>query len=159
MATKDQYEFFSQRYVEETERQRDLLKKSQLYFSVITLASSILFANIQTFKVYVKYDIPLAITSSIILVTIAGILFCLFCSIKLKDYFQAIDTEDYLDNLPDTEEEDSDFFDNRIADFIAAMDTNKRVNDEKAKWLKYSEFAIFVFIILIVVIALQILFK
>lgn len=159
MATKDQYEFFSQRYVEETERQRDLLKKSQLYFSVITLVSSILFANIQTFKDIVKDDIPLAITSSILLVTIAAILVCLFCSIRIKDYFQAIDTKDYLDNLPDAEEKDCDFFDNRIADFIAALDKNKKVNDDKADWLKYSEYAILFFILLILVITLQILFK
>lgn len=159
MATEKQYEFFNQRYAEETERQRDLLKKSQLYFSVITLVSSILFANIQTFKDFVKDYTPLAITSSILLVTIAAILVCLFCSIRIKDYFQAIDTQEYLDNLPEEEEEDNEFFDNRIADFIAAVDKNRAVNDEKADWLKYSEYAILFFILLILIITLQILFK
>lgn len=156
MATKDKYEFFNQRFIEEAERQRDLLKKSQLYFSVITIVSSILFANIIDYKLLVTNNQSLKIYTVVLLVDLAVILLFLFFSIRVQNYIQAISTEDYLENLGDKEETDKDFFDNRIADFIASIDRNKYINNKKAEFLKYSEYAILVFILLILLITLQI---
>lgn len=159
MATKDQYEYFSQRFNDESERHRDLLKKSQLYFSVITVVSSVLFANISTFKDFILCNSQLKITTFVLLADLAVILVLLFLSIRVKDYELPINTEEYLENLPeDSEQKDTDFFDDRIADFIAAIDNNQEINNEKAEFLKYSEYAILIFIFLILVITLQILF-
>ena len=162
MATKDQYEFFNQRYVEESERQRDLLKKSQMYFTVVTVISSFLFTNIMTLKEIVKADHGIKITISILIVDLCLILFLLFKSIRVQDYVLPIDTEEYLDNLPsDTqvEEKDADFFDNRIAGFISAIDKNQTINNEKADFIKYSEYAIIGFIFITLMITIQIVFS
>lgn len=162
MATKDQYEFFNQRYVEETERQRDLLKKSQIYFTVVTVISSFLFTNITTLKDIVKADDGIKITISILIVDLCLILFLLFKSIRVQDYVLPIDTEEYIDNLPsDTQEEesDADFFDNRVAGFISAIDKNQNINNDKADFIKYSEYAIIGFIFITLIITLQIVFS
>jgi hypothetical protein len=162
MATKDQYEFFNQRYIEESERQRDLLKKSQLYFTVVTAISSFLFTNITTLKDIVKADDGIKITISILIVDLCLILFLLFKSIKVQDYVLPINTEEYVNNLPaDTSEEESDkdFFDNRVADFISAIDKNQNINNDKADFIKYSEYAIIGFIFITLIITLQIVFS
>ena len=159
MATKDQYEFFNQRYVEEAERQRDLLKKSQLYFTTITVLASVLFTNISTLKDFIDKNSQLKITLFILLVDTFLILILLFLSIRVKDYVIPIDNQEYLDNLPTdgNQESDEEFFDNRVADFIAAIDKNQVVNDDKAFFLKISEYGIIGFIFIILIITLQIL--
>ncbi len=160
MATKDQYLFFNQRFIEEAERQRDLLKKSQLYFTAITILVSVLFTNISSLKCLVVENSQIKVTILILLIDTFLILILLFLSIRVKDYVIPINNQEYLDNLPtnENEETDKEFFNNRIADFIAAIDNNQVVNNKKASFLKISEYGIIIFIFITLILTIQILF-
>jgi len=159
MATKDQFEFFNERYTEEIGRSKELLDKSKIYFSVVTIITSILFTNLTSFQELIG-KVPETKNALVAILGISFIIiFILFISIRVKNYYLPINTDNYLDSLPDDPESDEDFFDNRIAEIIVAIDENQRINNSKACWLKYAEYGILTLTLIIVVTTFLIIYK
>jgi hypothetical protein len=159
MATKNQYEFFETRYTEEIERMRDLQKKAQIYLSIISIIASVLLVNISDFKGLINDDSSLKITTFVFLADLFFIVVFLINSVRLKSYIVAFNPSEYINEVPDDSSEytDTEFYDNRVADFIHAIETNQDVNAEKAQSLKLSEYGLFGLVFIVLIITFQIL--
>jgi hypothetical protein len=159
MASKEQYEYFKDMFADEIERKNSLMRKTQLYFSVITVVASIVFTNLFKLKDLIAADVSLKITLSILFCVLFLLLVFIICSVRLQGYSAAIDIESYLNQLPTTDEEQSnnDFFDYRIAEFIAAIQLNQVTNSKKAAFMKLSEYGMICFLFMLLIINLQII--
>ena len=135
------------------------MRKTQLYFSVVTVVASIVFTNLFKLNSLISSDESLKITLPILFCVLFLVLVFLVCSVRLQGYSPAINIECYLEELPTTEEEQSNnaFFDNRIADFIAAIEINQETNNKKADFLKLSEYGMLGFLFMLLIITLQII--
>lgn len=159
MATKNKYEFFEARYNEELERMRDLQRKAQIYLSLLSIIASVLLINITDFQCLIEKNNTLKITTFVFLADNFFILVFLITSIRLKNYVVAFNPIAYPNEVPDNAPEynDPDFYDNRIADFLNAIETNQNINAEKANILKMSEYGLFGLVFIVLIITLQIL--
>jgi len=154
MTSKSQYEYFEARYAEELERVRDLQKKSQVYLSIISIISSIIFV-----KIYNYNDLNLqdCISKILICLFIADLLFILVYlikSIRVQEYCAVFNPNNYLDEVPGDQPSynDDDFYDNRVADFIYAISENQKINSKKAHSLKIAEYGLFALVIIVLVL-------
>lgn len=161
MATKEQYEYFKDRFGDELERKNALLRKTQLYFSVITVIASLIFTNLSKLDGLTSSIPSLKITLPVIFCILFLILVSLIYSVRMQNYSPAINIDSYLDELPTTNEEQTneDFFDNRIAEFIAAIEINQETNNKKASFLKISEYGMLGFLFIQLMISLQIILQ
>ncbi len=158
MSTKNKYDFFETRYSEEIERMRDIQRKAHIYLSIISIVSSILLVNLSELEKFIKTDSSIKITLFVLLFILLIVLIFLIDSIRLKKYTLAFNPSEYINEMPDTDEYlDSDFYENRIADFIISIENNQKINSEKASSLQISEYGIFGLIFMVILITLQIL--
>lgn len=158
MDNKNKYEFFETRYNEEIERTRDLQKKAQIYLSIISIVTSLILVNLSELKNSIIRNPSLKFLSFVLLILLFILIVLLIYSIRLKKYRVAFNPSTYIDEIPETKDyPDYDFYENRIADFIVSIDTNQKVNQEKASWLRYCEYGIFGLLFVILLITLLIL--
>lgn len=158
MASKEQYEYFKDRFGDEHERKNALMRKTQLYFSVSTVIASIVFTNLSKISGLTTSIPSLKFTLPILFCVLFLVLVFLVYSVRLQNYSPAINIDSYLNELPTTEEEQTnkDFYDNRIADFIAAIQINQDTNNKKADILRLCEYGLLFFLFMLLIITLQI---
>lgn len=138
MATKEQYDFFKDQFLEEEKRYSDLTKRGEIYFSILSLLlTGVIFKTKDIFEILKTIsDIKL----KALLISIFIISFILFClaflfitlGLKIREFEGVTNINSYLDSLGDTPPTNEDFFDDRIVDFIAASEQNELVNDRRA---------------------------
>ena len=154
MASKNQYEYFEARYAEELERMRDLQKKTQIYLSIISIISSIIFVKIYNYNDLIVRDCISRILTCLFLADLLFVLVYLIKSMRVQGYWVAFNPNNYLDEVPDDQPIyiDDDFYDNRVADFINAISENRKINSKKANSLKIAECGLISLVIIVLVL-------
>lgn len=163
MATKEQYDFFKDQYLDEEKRYSDITKRAEIYFSILSVfITGILFKLKDMFDLFEKSNEYYKVTgSSLFIVTFCflGVGFYFITkALRIKTYQSVIDFEKYRDDLGDTPTANEDFFDDRIIDYMYATEKNENVNEERAidltKALRYifaGFISIFVFVIVLII--------
>jgi hypothetical protein len=144
MATKEQYDFFKDQFIEEEKRYSDLTKRGEIYFSILSLLlTSVIFKTKDIFEI-VKSIESLSFKMTLIAIFILSIvLFCLAfyfiaLGLKIRTFEGVTNVKEYLNSLGDEPPTNEDFFDDRIVDFIAASEKNETINDKRANKLSIS---------------------
>ena len=135
MATKDQCAFFEKLYDEECSREVALNNYSAGLLSLITLYSGVvLFAAEHSDKI----KLNMAANKYLFVATIGamtlGFLLAIFAR-QLVRYEALVDPDSVIDQFGDAPLADEQFFDDRIADYQAAINANVPVNNTKANRL------------------------
>jgi hypothetical protein len=137
MATKDQYDFFKEQYLDEEKRYDDLTKRGEIYFSLLSiLLTGIVFNVKDIHDILLKGEQVEKISSTLVLI-VAFLLFAvgfLFIanSLRIRTFEAVTDLNDYLDKLKDDPPTNEDFFDDRIVDYIEAIGFNEQINTKRA---------------------------
>ena len=150
MATKDQYEYFKNKYKEEDERNITLTKRAEIYLSLISILFTGLIFKLSDIKVLCNENSCSLIAFIILLFLLLVTLGFTLDSIRIKDYESDLVVEDYVNELGDKAPTDEEFFDNRIATFIAATKENFTINNTKGDRLKYAGGALFISVIVLI---------
>jgi hypothetical protein len=131
MATEKQVSAFESVYKEELERTKSLRDNARTYLSTSSIYSAfVIFVNDKHGPSYIYELIILAVSVTCM---ITSFLLSLTV-INISQYERALDPSDMLSKIDDTSS-DSDFFDDRIADYAVAYSRNRKVNDQKARRL------------------------
>ncbi|NNV55029.1 hypothetical protein [Limnovirga soli] len=144
MATKEQYDFFKDQFVEEEKRYSDLTKRGEIYFSILSiLLTGVIFKIKDIFEILKVLDNATFKTVLIGLFVLSFLLFSLgfffiTLGLKIREFEGVTDIKSYLDSLGGTPPTNEDFFDDRIVDFITASERNESVNDLRANRLSIS---------------------
>lgn len=144
MATKEQYDFFKDQFAEEEKRYSDLTKRAEIYFTILSLLlTGIIFKTRDLIEILNKLT---DVRMKIILVGVFIISFILFGlgfffiarALKIREFEGVTDVRGYLDTLGETPPVNDDFFDDRIVDFISAIEKNESVNNLRANSLSFA---------------------
>jgi|GEM_PF-5434774 len=157
MATQQQYEYFKFKYKEEDDRNALLTKRAEIYLSIISLVFTGLIFKISDIKSYCEKNITFLIAFCLLLGSLLISVWFILQSIRLRDYQQDMDVANYIEELGDTQPTDSDFFDNRIAQFISATPQNFEINNNKADQLKSAGRFLFLSFILLSIFIIAII--
>jgi hypothetical protein len=136
MATEKQCAFFEKLYTEECAREASLNAYSAGLLSLITLYSGLMLfvaehgSSVRIETTPAKLFFLLALMSMVI-----GFLFAMLAR-QLAKYEALNDPDSVIAQYGDEPMLDSEFFDNRIADYRAAIVANTAVNNGKAFWLE-----------------------
>jgi len=144
MASIAQYQFFKELYAEENTRYNELTKKAEVYFSIVSLfLSAVLFKfNDVSSSIGKLHNVCLIIGLSISLIAVGIALLLLIYSLKIRKYEGTIDMEEYIGKNKTYYQEDGEFYEDRIADFIVAIDRNTETNNKRADLLTISTYFI-----------------
>jgi hypothetical protein len=142
MASKDQCAFFEKLYNEECTREATLNGYSSGLVSLITLFSGVvLFAAEHSDKVKLTSPINKYTFFGTICSMTVGFLLAIFAR-QLVRYEALTDPDSVIAQFGDSPMSDEEFFDNRIADYQAAINANVSVNDTKANRLVASTYCL-----------------
>ena len=136
MASEKQCAFFEKLYTEECAREASLNAYSAGLLSLITLYSGLVLyvaehgATVHIETATAKLFYLLALMSMVI-----GFLFAMLAR-QLAQYEALNDPDSVIAQYGDDPMQDDEFFDNRIADYRAAIVANTAVNNGKAAWLE-----------------------
>lgn len=151
MATKDQYEYFKGKYKEEDDRNALLTKRAEIYLSLVSLLFTGLVFKINDIKTLCDEE-PTALLPFIgLMLLLLSTVYYTLGSIKVKDYESDFAFEDNMGELGWCNKEDSDFFDDRIKDFMAATKENFKINNIKGGRLKRAGNLMFCSFLLLIV--------
>ena len=147
MASKEQYEFFRQEYQEENVRNNELTKRAEIYLSIVSLFLTAVFFKVADFFNWLHNKEIIKSITTIVLVFLILLLFSvalilIINSLRIGNYEGVCDIDAYLEINKDVYQDDEDFFENRIADYIVAVQRNEAINNKKAQALTYSRYFI-----------------
>jgi hypothetical protein len=151
MATKEQYEFFKNLYESEDSRINLLVKRSEIFLSILSLVLTSVIFKVKELGELIGNSVLLKVLFFLTLTIFFVALVFVIISLRIRDYEFACDMDHYLESLPENEPKNEDFFDYRIAEYIVATTKNQHINNDKSRWLSYCLISIlFGFISLIV---------
>lgn len=162
MATKDQYDFFKSQYDEENQRNNELTKRAEIYLSIISLFITAVLFKLKEILDSIKEAPSLFLSILLIIGVISFAISLLFLinSLKIRDYEGVIDFDDFIKKNDVTTQSSSDFFEDRVADYIVALKRNEIINNDKAAGLIKSRiFMLFGFLFTISFIILFLILK
>lgn len=135
MPTKDQYEFFKQAYLEEDVRSSLLVKRGEIYLSLISLFLTGLVFKFSDLKGYIQGNLVSRAFYSLIIVSLFLSAIFAMLSLQIRRY-RGINLSGWIDELEDDAQTDKEFYINRIADFIALTITHQKINNKRGRQLK-----------------------
>jgi len=163
MATKEQYDFFKDQYLDEEKRYSDLTKRAEIYFSILSvLLTSIVFKIKDIFELFENSNSFNRTFSFIFFIIALGLFGSAFYfitrALRIKTYQAVIDFENFRNNLGETPPTNEDFFDDRLIDYMYATEKNEIVNEERAndlakalRFILAGFFTIFIFITIVLI--------
>ncbi len=163
MATKEQYDFFKDQYVDEEKRYSDLTKRAEIYFSILSLfLSSIVFKLKEIFDLFEKSNSCNKVVGFVFFILsfvfFGAAFYFITRALKIKTYQAVIDFENYRNNLGETAPTNEDFFDDRLIDYMYATEKNEIVNEERAndltialRFILAGFITIFIFIVIVLI--------
>jgi hypothetical protein len=145
MATQAQFSYFKSIYDEENARQTSLQDRAKYYLSLITFYSAFILFVAQN----AKPDTLILKVLFVLIIVLMLVAFLLsLLSIRVSKYEVASDPAEIIHDFGEAPQDDSDFFDRRIADFTVAYERNSKVNDGKALMLAFAGYMLLAGILL-----------
>lgn len=140
-------------YVEENQRYRELLNRGKVFLSIITLYLGILFyksSDLLSNTTLSKEEATDSFLVFFIASSVSFIFSLLFCLISLGilTYQYPSNPTELLEEFESKNQTDLEFFRNRTVDFTIAFEHNKKKNDSRGKYLRYTSGFIFMGILL-----------
>jgi hypothetical protein len=141
MATEKQFAFFKSLYDEECKRGEELHDHAKNNLGLVTLYSAFILFVIE--KLRPESTCSKLIFVATILCMLAAFLLSLWAT-QISIYEAVNEPADILEELGDSQPDDEDFFDDRIADYTVAYERDSEVNDKKANQLLVARYFLLV---------------
>ncbi len=142
MSSQSQFEYYKYLFERESSRYQELINRGKLFLSVITLYLGLLaVAADKSIPKLQAYTLP-AITYFIGVALIVTALTLVVLAVGIYQHEKPSDPMKMIDRYSETEPTDSEFFDERIADFAVATERNARINDRRAALLRFASFVL-----------------
>lgn len=142
MATKEQYDFFKEKFKAEFDANVTLTKRGEIYLSVISLFLTGLIFKINDIIELIKKNYLIKYTFLLCLGLIMASAIMVMLSFTIRKYEDSLDVQKWFDELSDDEQPNNDFFDHRINDFLVSITRNGLVNNKKGAQLKIASYLI-----------------
>ena len=149
------YEYCKEMFERDRERKNNLENKAQIVLSLTTLLVAAIFLNVDVLgslrKSFAIQSLPVQLTIVSILlglgVSLAATLYFVLRSIELQSYKSEhpkhLVTFLFAPDKPITMSQDPALFYQEAAErYAIALEINTAINDEKAKWVRYSWYSI-----------------
>jgi hypothetical protein len=159
MATQAQYEFFRSLYEEEERTSLQLEGRAKVYLGIISAFLVTVF--LKTDEV-VRSATTLKISFSLLLieaVLLSIALVFVILGLRIRHFEAVNDGVDIVNAYGETEPEDSEFFDDRIADYAFASSRNRAFNNETAVLLAWASWLIIAGMLGVLCIAISALWR
>lgn len=162
MATKEQYDFFKSQYDEENTRNNELTKRAEIYLSIISLFLTAVLFKVKDIFDSIK-DVPTEILTILLvlgLISFSIALLLIVSSLKIRDYEGVLDIGKFIKKNDKETQENEDFFEDRVADYIVSVKRNEVINNQKAALLIKSRIYLLIgFLLTITFIILLLILK
>lgn len=152
VATELQFQVFKAVYQEENDRYVQLDSRAKFYLSLVTFflgAIAFKFPDLLSFARL--YGIPPLLYIATAVFLVLSLLLTILAT-RIRPYEAACDLPEIIDSFGSSASKDSDFLDERLADYAVAADRNRKENNKVANWLSWAAWLLFAAIFLQLVV-------